>query len=234
MGTKGFVRLINILVFVLSVSLTAIFVSLLINVKKDLDYLVQNQLELLVNINDMYAQGLQTGQAIRNIFINPDDQIAKRNYANANKKFSEALDRAKALATQDLKEQLDKIESLWTQNSQMKAEILGLIEQGKREEVAQKIVEETKTWREIRSILLRLIEHERKEFYIVKRSIESKTKVYFVIFISILVIGAFSIIVPLILSYREMAYFLSLFEKTKKSYAEGKEHESGSLYDQIP
>lgn len=42
---------------------------------------------LLVHLQDMYAQGLQTGQAARNVLLNPADEKAKANYDAADANF---------------------------------------------------------------------------------------------------------------------------------------------------
>lgn len=127
-------KLINLILFTGAVLVIALFIILVVDVKREVDYLVDKQLELLISLNDMYAQGLQTGQAIRNILINPNDERARKNLMDANKKFSESLNKAKALAEGDLKAQLNMVENLWNKNTQMKAEILNLIEQGAKEE----------------------------------------------------------------------------------------------------
>ena len=57
-------------------------------------------LELLVDLNELYAQGLQTGQATRNVLLDPNDKKAAANYQDAHEAFLAAMDRAAAVARQ--------------------------------------------------------------------------------------------------------------------------------------
>ena len=60
-------------------------------------YLAHDQL-LAQNFSDMYAQGLQTGQAIRNIVLDPANGKAYANLKDADKAFAEALTSAQAVS----------------------------------------------------------------------------------------------------------------------------------------
>src|SRR5690349_9918564 len=55
-------------------------------------------LELLVALESLYASGLQTGQATRNVLINPADAKAKENYREAHEAFVKTAARALELA----------------------------------------------------------------------------------------------------------------------------------------
>ena len=52
-------------------------------------------------INSMYANGLQTGQALRNIVMNPANQTAYKNFDNGSIEFKESYERALHLADDD-------------------------------------------------------------------------------------------------------------------------------------
>ena len=43
--------------------------------------------KLLLDLNNLYAYGLQTGQATRNILLNRTDEIARDNFRNAHDSF---------------------------------------------------------------------------------------------------------------------------------------------------
>lgn len=53
----------------------------------------------------------------------------------------------------------------------MKIEIQQLAEGGKKDGAAQKIIEETKVWREIKDIILQLIDKKKKEFDLLNQEI---------------------------------------------------------------
>ncbi|MDW7973441.1 MAG: hypothetical protein RMI01_09630, partial [Thermodesulfovibrio sp.] len=74
--------------------------------------LTKRDVPLLIALNDMYAQGLQTGQATRNVFINPKDEQAKKNYQKAHQEFMKSNEEAIKLTTGEIQEQLKKIAQL--------------------------------------------------------------------------------------------------------------------------
>lgn len=85
--------------------------------------MVDRDLELLVRLNGLYAEGLQTGQATRNILLNPGDESAKKNYAEANKNFTTVIDEALAQAPDAYKERLKKVGVLWNEDDLLKQEV---------------------------------------------------------------------------------------------------------------
>ena len=54
---------------------------------------------LLLALSNMYAQGLQSEQATRNVLLNPSDNKAKDNYKKANSDFIKYAQTAKKSAT---------------------------------------------------------------------------------------------------------------------------------------
>ncbi len=131
-------------------------------------------LVLLLDLNDMYAQGLQTGQATRNILINPNDAKAKENYKKSHEDFIKANDEAIKLATGKIQEELKKIKSLWEENHKLKTEIQELAASGKRDDAIGLLTQkETPKWREIRASLLEMMKEQKGKF---KESLEENRK----------------------------------------------------------
>ena len=64
------------------------------------DYIQQDQ-ALLEAYSEMYAQGLQMGQAIRNIMLDPANRKAFDNLNQASKDYHQALDQARSLVGED-------------------------------------------------------------------------------------------------------------------------------------
>lgn len=150
--------------------------------------MTKKDIKVLIALNDMYAQGLQTGQAVRNVFINPKDEQAKKNYQKAHQDFMKSNEEAIKLTQGDMQEQLKKIQQLWQKDHSMKMEIQQLSEQGKKEEAVQKIIEETKVWREIKDMIFKLTETHRKEFDKLNQEVSSVRKRNAIIYSSLLLI----------------------------------------------
>ncbi len=131
--------------------------------------MVDHDLELLVELNSLYAEGLQTGQATRNLLLNPGDEAARRNYNDAHKNFSDVLELAFGDAPAQFQERLKKVRELWNEDHGLKQEVQNLAAAGKREDaVALLIQKETPKWRELKGILLELTKEHKKVFSINK------------------------------------------------------------------
>ncbi len=119
------------------------------------DYLARDQV-LLEAFSEMYAQGLQSGQAVRNIILDPANPKAYDNLAKARKDFSTALEQAVALSSDnaDLAAALKDITRLAGQRDQQLGEISALA--GKDVQAAQTQLnkQETPIWRKLKDILL--------------------------------------------------------------------------------
>jgi methyl-accepting chemotaxis protein len=131
--------------------------------------MVDKDLELLVDLNSMYADGLQTGQATRNVLLNPNDEKAKENYRAAHESFLKNAEEVKNAAPQSMQETLQRIMGLWDEDHRLKSEIQLLAEQDKREEAIHVLIErETPAWREVKGLLLGLLKEQEKVFSIAK------------------------------------------------------------------
>ncbi len=120
---------------------------------------------LLLDLDNMYAQGLQTGQATRNILLNPGDEKARRNYAVADGKFVSANEDSLNLSSDAMRDKLTEVQSLWSDDGRLKTRVQQLAEAGKKADaVALLVKSETPAWRQVRSALLGLIKDQREVF----------------------------------------------------------------------
>lgn len=120
---------------------------------------------LLLDLNDMYANGLQSGQATRNVLINPGDEKAKDNYRNAQEDFGKENEEAVNLSSGKLHEGLENLKILWEEDNKMKSEVQALAVSGKKDEaIALLVQKETSKWREVRSSLLAMMKEQKGTF----------------------------------------------------------------------
>lgn len=63
---------------------------------------------VLVGLQEMYAQGLQSGQATRNVMLNPSDSKAIENYKASVKDFDSALSRITDISISNEKSSLER------------------------------------------------------------------------------------------------------------------------------
>ncbi|MBI4996772.1 MAG: methyl-accepting chemotaxis protein [Rhodocyclales bacterium] len=105
----------------------------------------------------MYAQGLQTGQAIRNIILDPANPRAYKNLEAAQNDFSQHLQAARRLAGDSAETAvLADMEKRWANNTLLKTRIRDLARGGQVAEAIQVLnKDETPSWRDIKDILLK-------------------------------------------------------------------------------
>ncbi|MDD2271791.1 MAG: methyl-accepting chemotaxis protein [Desulfuromonadaceae bacterium] len=111
---------------------------------------------LALTVSEMYTQGFQTEQALRNVILNPADEKALANYKKASDEFLELQKNAALIAVgiKDYGKQLDKLPPMWQENSSIKEEIIKLARDGKQAEAVEMLIkQETPKWREIKVVI---------------------------------------------------------------------------------
>ena len=120
------------------------------------NFVDKDQAELL-SYTEMYAQGLQMGQALRNIQLEPENKKGFDNFSKASADFTKSFQTAQALAANNAKstESLQKIASLREKQRQIQEKIVSLAA-AKDLPTAREltIAEETPAWREIRQLIV--------------------------------------------------------------------------------
>src|SRR3569623_1479508 len=104
----------------------------------------------------LYSQGLQMGQAVRNIVMDQTNQLAYKNLDAASVEFKKASQKALALAAthpDDLKV-LQEVAALREQQIPLHAKVLSLASSDQAAAIAVISKEETPVWREIRTRLM--------------------------------------------------------------------------------
>jgi len=114
----------------------------------------------LTAFHELFAQGLQTGQATRNILLNPQDRVAYRNLEIAEKKLDEILARLKQLAVgdPDLARLADEIESKFAVSRTLHKRAVDTAKTDPEQAIQLLNKEATPAWRAVRDILLKEIE----------------------------------------------------------------------------
>ncbi|MBF0519071.1 MAG: HAMP domain-containing protein [Nitrospirae bacterium] len=153
---------LNVVVFIV---ITLLFFIHSADTRDRISRLINTDQALLLLINDMYANGLQTEQATRNIILNSADDKARSNYKKAVEIFAEAHKDAMSLAGGQMKTTLVEIKALWEDNERLRQECLTLSAQKNLSSASDCIVsKETPKWREVRQRLLNLIAVQRSKF----------------------------------------------------------------------
>ena len=120
------------------------------------DY-IENDKARLAAFNEMYAQGLQSGQALRNIMLDPDNRKAYDNLDKAIADYEAALKRARALSAgrAEILARLATFEALARQQHTARTAVLSEVSAGNFDAAKERLnKDETTAWRALKKEIL--------------------------------------------------------------------------------
>lgn len=111
---------------------------------------------LLEAANEMYTQGLQMGQALRNIVMDPNNKNAYKNLDNAATAFGEAHATGMRLSQDDetIQRMLKEVAAIRARQQPMQANIVTVAERDQTAAIALIAKDETPVWRTMRGYLI--------------------------------------------------------------------------------
>jgi methyl-accepting chemotaxis protein len=147
------------LVFVLFSIATGVAMLGLQSARNRFEGFLQNELALLQAATGMYADGLQNGQALRNIVLDPLNQEGLKNLQKAGSDFDENGRKALALAASDPADlkMVQSVIALRQKYVPIQARIVDLAASDQASAISSVSQEETPAWRSIRQRLLEFI-----------------------------------------------------------------------------
>ena len=128
--------------------------------------------------NTLYAQGLQMGQALRNIILAPSNKTGYKNLDSAREEFRKALVTGKSLAqaTPATLALLEKVENLHARQAEIQARVVELATQDQAAAIALLNEQETPQWRKMRAELLDLLKAKKAEVEVTKAELVARTE----------------------------------------------------------
>jgi methyl-accepting chemotaxis protein len=125
------------------------------------DEFLEGELALRQHYREMYTQGLQMGQALRNVLLDPANPKAYDNLEKARKDFAAARESAGKLSSRlgSFQQELSRLDGLVTKQSEAQAAVLVAVKAGQADEAKQLTnSRETPAWRALKQALLDDIE----------------------------------------------------------------------------
>lgn len=118
--------------------------------------------QVLHNATQLYAQGLQAGQAIRNIVLDPADDQAERNLESSLTSFSQILEKTRGFQedVEGLERYVKQVAELQTKREPVLRHIARLAQTDSEAAALYLKQNDTPVWREIRSALQTMIQQE--------------------------------------------------------------------------
>jgi methyl-accepting chemotaxis protein len=147
------------LVFSLFTVALATAVSGMQNATAKFDTFIQRDQAFLAEASTLYAQGLQMGQALRNVILAPSNTQGYKNLADAREAFRKSLPKAQALAQSDSAAavMLARIQTQHAQQADLQDQVAALAKQDQAAAIALLNAKETPVWRQMRGALIELI-----------------------------------------------------------------------------
>ena len=144
-------------------------------------HLVPQAEAMLIGVKDIYSQGLQQGQAIRNIILDPGNATAFKNLESAAEEFNAACRRlaevTRAVGENGLAAKVQEIADLEREDIKVLREIIGVVKAGQKDQAIEILNgRETPLWRKNKTTILDLnnqMGEYRKRVYA-----ETETRVY--------------------------------------------------------
>lgn len=171
----------------------AVALSNLLSISNSFSTFIEEDQAKLEAFSTMYAQGLQGGQALRNIVLNPSEKRGLVNLEKSYKDFDEAFQLAMSLAKTDVELQgvMAEVQEKWKLTLQARQRVLSVVNSNQTEAIKLLNDDETPAWRLTRELLLKSLEKIENATQDIKASIASKAKTAFIIS---LIIGVVAII----------------------------------------
>jgi methyl-accepting chemotaxis protein len=148
------------------------------NAATQFDKFIERDQAFLAASTNLYAQGLQMGQALRNVILSPTNQVGYKNLDAARDSFSKELSTALTLARDDREETatLQKVKALQERQTQMQKKIVGFAVENQGAAIESLNNEETPLWRQIRGELLELIKAKNAAVVVAKVDLAKRTQ----------------------------------------------------------
>lgn len=126
--------------------------------KNRFEVFLEQDLALAQEVTNLYAHGLQMGQALRNIVMDPANQAAYKNLDASAAEFKDASENALALAATDPADLkvLQEVAAFREQQIPLQAKVISLASTDQAAAIAAISQDETPVWRNIRARLLDL------------------------------------------------------------------------------
>ena len=174
-------QLIIMLVVVTSLFLASTLVSwqALNRTKAEFTSFIDQEQKILLNYTELYANGLQMGQALRNIILDPENPKAYANFEKASGEMDKLMTETLSLLVSGNPQSaaLNKIAQLREQQKGLQAEIQGLVKQASIDEAKTRLnKDETPVWREIKQGLLDLIKDQKVVIQMREAAVQENTE----------------------------------------------------------
>lgn len=131
--------------------------------QSDFDRYLSSDQAVVSQLQELYAQGLQSGQAVRNIVLNPADQQAVENLRTAREAYDSAYaDVRQRVQGTVLEAAVGQLQALRAAQSNEQDKVVALASEDQAAAAAALKAQETPAWRQLRGALLQQLQEARE------------------------------------------------------------------------
>lgn len=173
LSIKGKLFLISLVPIAGIVILIIVGATTTSKVSSELHELVEKHQARVVALEQVYAQGLQSGQAARNVLLNPADTKAKANFDQALKDYDIALKKVKELSKNEsgFLSKANEMGEIWDEVAAYYQQAMNFAQAGDQISAVNILVTDaTPKWREMKTVLFSLQEEADKELVTIKEA----------------------------------------------------------------
>ena len=136
----------------------------LVRTQSEFDQYTDTDQAMTNGLSEMYAQGLQMGQALRNLVIDPADKKAYDNFAAAESGYAQAYDATEKTAQgTTFAEPIHRLAGLREAQIAKQKQVIALLKTDSAQAIKALKQDETPAWRALRAALLEQIKISRKQ-----------------------------------------------------------------------
>jgi len=129
----------------------------LVSTQRQFEQYLRTEAALANDVREMYAQGLQMGQALRNVLLDPQNPTAYRNLDAAREAYDAAFAGARQMATGlSVQPAVSALADLRAGQARAQQQVLDALKVDRDQAVKLLNTTETPTWRQLRGALLQL------------------------------------------------------------------------------
>ena len=171
-----------------------------------LERLIVRDLAFSRAVDQTYSIGLRTGIALRNLVINPQDDVAIATFEKSRKEFTEKANEARKTNSGKAGALMGDAAALWQRSESVKSRIIQLIQEGKRDQLMPAVGEDTETWREIKQVIDRAREEQDRELAVAVKENRETIQKGRVAIGGLLLIGLGGLIATVIIAFKRILH----------------------------
>lgn len=158
LGTK--LGLFLIIIVAISLSSSFFLLQAFLNTSAELEKFAKDHTNFINRTTTIYAQGLQRGQAVRNVILNPEDEKAKQNFETAIQDDNDNFEVLKKMANNyGLEADIQVISEEVKKDIDLQIKVVNLVETGDIDQAILLLKEqETPQWRAVKELYFGLEE----------------------------------------------------------------------------